>query len=267
MRPVDAPEDLRVQPRLQVVQGPVVRRSGYLPCNYVNRVVRQGGIDDFLRLDEHEPFPNPDCDLISPDLPASHHFDDLLELVVHWNRAGWGLALGLDTPASPLEGLLQAHGFDRFEQVVDGIHLKCLDGVLVEGCHENQRRRLIPLFEQPPRHLEPPEPGHLDIQEHQVGFVSFYSGERFYPVGGLANHFDIAELVELVTELLASQLLVVDDKNSHSTTSKTPGVISSSLPRKSHPVSQAVICCTAVNSGISMRALVPRPGSLVSLSW
>ena len=41
MRPVYAPEDIRVQTRLQVVQGAVVRRPGYLPCHYVNRLIGQ----------------------------------------------------------------------------------------------------------------------------------------------------------------------------------------------------------------------------------
>jgi hypothetical protein len=89
MRPVDAPEDIRVQARVQVVQGPVVRRAHYLPCNYVNRVVCQRGIDDFLSPDEHEAFPDPDYHLIAPDLTSGHHFDDFFELVVHRQRSRW----------------------------------------------------------------------------------------------------------------------------------------------------------------------------------
>ena len=166
MRPVHAPEDIRVQTRLQVVQGSVVRCPRYLPCNYVNRVVRQGGIDDFLSLDEHEPFSDPDGDLIAPDLPARcHQFDDFFELVVHWQRPAGGLAVRFNTLSGALEGLLEASRFDRLEQVVHSIHIECLDGVLVEGRDKDQRRRFLTLFEESPGYFEAAEAGHLNVQE------------------------------------------------------------------------------------------------------
>ena len=101
-----APEHVRVEPRLQFVQRPVVGRARHLPCHYVNRLIGQRGIDDFVGLDEHEPLADPDRHLIAPGLAAGHHFDDLLELIVR-GSGGRSLALRLDPPPGPLERLLQ----------------------------------------------------------------------------------------------------------------------------------------------------------------
>ena len=68
--------------------------------------------------------------------------------------------------------------------------------------------------EQPPGHLEPGQPRHLDVEEHEVGLVALDGGQRLDAVAGLRDDLDIAELLELVAQLLARQLLVVDDHDS-----------------------------------------------------
>jgi len=120
--------------------------------------------------------------------------------------------------------------------------------VLVESGHEDQCRRHIPALEQPPCHLEPAQARHLDVEEHDIRLMSVDGLERLDAVCGLANDLHIPDLVELVAQLLAGQLLIVHDEDSEG-------------------LSHAVICWADVNSGTSMRALVPRPGSLVSRSW
>ena len=97
-----APEDVRVEPRLQVVQRPVVGRARNLSCNYGNRLVGQRGIDDFVGLYEHEPLADSNRDLVAPSLANGHHFDDLLKLFV---RGGLGVAwpLRLDSPPGALQ--------------------------------------------------------------------------------------------------------------------------------------------------------------------
>src|SRR5262245_46964740 len=83
MRAMNSPENVRVEPRLQVVQCPVVRAAGHMACHYVNRLVSQGGIDDVIRVDEEEPFAHLDGHLIPPHLAVRrHHFYDSFELVV-----------------------------------------------------------------------------------------------------------------------------------------------------------------------------------------
>jgi hypothetical protein len=115
-----------------------------------------------------------------------------------------------------LKGLLQSARFDRFQQIIHRIYLECLDCVLVEGRHEDQRRRLVALFEQSSGYLESAQAWHLNVQEYEIGFMSFDGGQRFEAVGCLTDDFDIAELVELVAQFFTRQLFVVDDEDSHS---------------------------------------------------
>ena len=98
-------------------------------------------------------------------------------------------------------------------------------------------------MENPAGDLEAGEARHLDVEEDDVGFMAFDGGDRFQAVSRLRDHFFRPQLSELITELLAGQLLVVNDHDLH-----------------------AVICSAAISSGISMRARVPLPGSLWSVS-
>ena len=93
---MDPPENLRVQPGLQLVESPVIRCSRDLPSHNTNRIFREGGIDDLVGLDQHEPLADPDGDLVAPGLPAGHHFDDLLQLIVRGRGAPRAWTLRLD---------------------------------------------------------------------------------------------------------------------------------------------------------------------------
>jgi hypothetical protein len=136
---MNSPEDIRVETGLEVVQRPVVRGPCYLSSNYVNRLVGQGGKDDLLGLHQHQPFAHLDGHLVAADLPGRHHFDDALYLIVRRVYTRFGrLSLGLHPFPSPLQGLFQPSSFDRFEEVVDGVDLERLDGVLVEGGDEDE---------------------------------------------------------------------------------------------------------------------------------
>jgi len=63
----------------------------------------------------------------------------------------------------------------------------------------------------------------------------------------LGDDLNPVNLLELIAELFTSELLIVDDDYAQ---------------RGTH----AVICSGAISSGTSMRALVPRPGSLSSVN-
>ena len=77
---MNAPEHLWVQARLQLVQCSVIGRPRHLPCNYVNRLIGQRGIDDLLGLHQQEAFADPDGHLIAS--PVRHHLYDSFDLVV-----------------------------------------------------------------------------------------------------------------------------------------------------------------------------------------
>src|SRR5258705_8305107 len=242
VRPVYPPEHLGVEPCLQIVQGPVVRAAGHMARYYVNRLVRQRGIDDVVGLDQEKSFTNFHSHLVPPDLTPGHHLYDAFELIVQ--RGGPRGAIRAQAPPGPLEGLFQAPGVDRLQQVIDRVHLEGFDGVLVKSRHKYECRRLIIALEQAPGHLEAGETGHLDVEEYEIGLVPLHGRDRLESVARLGDHFEGPELSELVAQLLARQLLVVYDYDLH-----------------------AVICSATVSSGISMRARVPFPGSLASVSW
>jgi hypothetical protein len=135
----------------------------------------------------------------------------------------------------------------RLHQVVDGVDLERLDGVLVEGGHEDDVRRGLVLHHAA-RHLEAVEPRHLDVEEHDVRLQPFDGRQRFDAVAGLADDFDAADLAEQVAELVARQLFVVDEHGAQV---------------HGHAVTRS----GSARSGISMLAQVPWPGTLRSFNW
>ena len=145
------------------------------------------------------------------------------------------------------ERLLEPAGVDRLQQVVDRVDLERLDGVFVEGRDEYEHRRLLRAFDEPPRHFESAEAGHLDVEEHEVRLVLLDCGQCLQAVARVRHDLHIVQLLELVAQLVAGELLVVHDHHSQG--------------------GHAVICSDARSSGTSIRAVVPRPGSLVSVSW
>ena len=82
--------------------------------------------------------------------------------------------------------------------------------MLIVGRYENNMGRRAGV-EQPARHLESGQPGHLDVQEHQIGLQPIDRFQRFDAVARLGDDFDAADLAEQVAQLIPRQLLVVDD--------------------------------------------------------
>ena len=68
------------------------------------------------------------------------------------------------------------------------------------------------VVEQPPRDLEAGQPRHLDVEEHEVGLQPLDRRQRLDAVARLADHLDAADLAEQVAQLVARQLLVVDER-------------------------------------------------------
>ena len=51
---MDPPEHLWIEPRMQLLEGPVIRRPRYLVRNNSNRILDEGRMDDVVRLNEHK---------------------------------------------------------------------------------------------------------------------------------------------------------------------------------------------------------------------
>ena len=67
-------------------------------------------------------------------------------------------------------------------------------------------------LEQPPRDLEAGQPGHLDVEHHQVRAVAPRSrASASMPLPACADDLDAADLPEQEAQLVARQLLVVHD--------------------------------------------------------
>ena len=98
------------------------------------------------------------------------------------------------------------------------------------------------------RHLEPGQPGHLHVQEYQIGAEILDQAERLDAVGRLADDGGLTLAFQQIAQLFARQLLVVDDEGPerHADTGTRSG---------------------ATSSGISSRARVPCAGTLCSCSW
>src|SRR5437870_13021266 len=100
MRSMDAPENGRVESRLQLVEGAVIRRARVLARDDGNGFVGQRRIENFLRLHQQKPFTDLDGEPFASTLALGDEPDDLLELIGGDRRRAFGaaqLSLGRDT--------------------------------------------------------------------------------------------------------------------------------------------------------------------------
>ena len=67
------------------------------------------------------------------------------------------------------------------------------------------------VLDEPVRHFEAVEAGHLDVEEQDVGRQALDDADRLEAVAGLRDHLDAAHLLEHVAQLFARELLIVDD--------------------------------------------------------
>lgn len=112
--------------------------------------------------------------------------------------------------------------------------------MLIVSGHEDYRRR--PCLRQQPQDVEAAHPGHLDVEEHEIGRVvveernGLRSGRRF------AHELETIVRLERSPQAAPRRGLVVHD-------------------RDSHPVHVLEPCRSAVNArGIVKVAHTPRPG-------
>ena len=206
------PEHARVEPFLQLVERPVVRRARVLERDDDDSVVGERGVDDLFRLYQHEPLAHLDRQPIAPVLALGDELDDLFDLGLH--EAGRRFAeveLAIDRDAAPraVDCHLETRRVDWLQQVIDGVHLERLDGVLIERRDENDLRQRLGV-EHPPRDFEPGQPGHLDVEEHDVRLQLVDRRQRLDAVAGLTDDLDAADLAEEKPELIARQLFIVN---------------------------------------------------------
>ncbi len=102
---MDAPENGRVQPGLQLIQCPIVRRPGHRVCYHNDSFIDQRRVDYFLGLHQHEPFADPDRHLLPPALAGLNGVDDALEICRRQREPG--RLFRRHAAPRPVEGLLE----------------------------------------------------------------------------------------------------------------------------------------------------------------
>ena len=206
------PEDVRVEARLQLVERPVVGRpgelSGRLSISYRHPATRRSTSSAWTSRNRS---PTLTRELAPALLPVAISLHDLLEVLVQ--RLARRRAAG----ATRWTRLLEPRRLDRLQQVVDRVHLERLDGVLVERRDEDDVARRARSATMRRATSNPVRPGHLDVEEDDVGPQPL--DERRAPrrrCSAWPTTVDAADLAEQEAQLVARQLLVVDDHGAKS---------------------------------------------------
>ena len=87
--------------------------------------------------------------------------------------------------AGAIDGLAQTIGADRFQKIVDGSGVEGFDGVLAEGGHHDNDRKVGSL--EPADDFEAAELGHLKIEEDEIRFEVDDLAQGVFPVVGFAD--------------------------------------------------------------------------------
>lgn len=86
--------------------------------------------------------------------------------------------------------------------------------MLVVGGAEHHRRRLRALAQQA-RGFQAVDPGHGDVQQHQVRLLLLAQLQDLLAVLGLAHHLHVQMLAQQQAQALARQWLVIGDQDPH----------------------------------------------------
>src|SRR5437016_811333 len=122
-----------------------------------------------------------------------------------------GTGLRLDFLASALDGFRNARLIERLQNIIDGIHVKSLDGVVIECRRKHDMRNLHFAFDEFLQDTKAVQTGHLDVEEYEVGGMLLDEIDGVDPVAALADDVDFGKTLEQVGQFFAGGLFVVDD--------------------------------------------------------
>ena len=115
----------------------------------------------------------------------------------------------LNPPLQFGEGLFQARLLDRFEQVVEGLLLESLQGILVVRGDEDHVRH--PRGFDHAEQSEAVDQRHLDVEKEQVEGLAVQQPERLDGIGAAGGDFAAADFLEQRRQFLAGEQFIVDD--------------------------------------------------------
>lgn len=201
------PEGFGVEGSVKFLEGAVVGGAFEILGEDGDEAAFDGSEDEIIGVDEKHALLGADEDLGGLQvgrLGSGKLGDELFEAL-------GGAGLGFDFFFGFLDGFGDAGLVEGFQDVIDGVDVEGLHGVVVEGGGEDDVRHFEFALDEFLEDAEAVEAGHLDIEEDEVGGVFLDEIDGFEAVFALADERDFREGFEKVGELLAGGLLVVDD--------------------------------------------------------
>ncbi len=117
-------------------------------------------------------------------------------------------------------------------------------------------------------HAEPVEPGHLDVEEDQIGLFRLDLADRLAPVGAGVDDFHIGKFLETERQPLDGELFIIDEDgaNGHARFLIQPAP---NVPARAGRFGAwDAVTASRRSNGISIRtANPPSGGSIVSKRW
>ena len=202
-----APEGIGIEVVEEFFEGAVVRGAFGVLGGDGDEAAFDGGEDEIAGIDEEHALLGADEDfggLSGIGLGSGELGDELFEALC-W--AGVGFDFFFDF----LDGFDEARLVEGLQDVIDGVHIERLHGVVVEGGGEDDVRDFEFALDEFLEDAEAVEAGHLDVEEDEIGVVLFNEVDGVEAVFSLGEEMDFGEGFEEEGELLAGGLFVVDD--------------------------------------------------------
>ena len=116
---------------------------------------------------------------------------------------------------NPFYGLDQAGFGDGFQQVVERIHLKGPDRVVVKGGGKNEQGKRRLLLNQAAHDPQPIQTRHLHIQKDNLRRFFPHHLDRFHAVLGLPDDIDFRETFEQERQLFTCRPLIIHNQRAN----------------------------------------------------
>jgi len=206
---VGAPEGVGIQRGEEFVEGAIVGGAFHVFGSDGDEAAVDGSEDEVGGVDEEHALLGADEDF--GRLRGGGRLGSAGELGDELLEAFGGIGLGFDFAFDALNGFGDAGLVEGLEDVVDGVHVEGLDGVVVKGRGEDDVGNFEFALDELLEDAEAVETRHLDIEEDEVGIVFLDEVDGVESVFALGQKIDFREAFEEEGQFLASGLFVVDD--------------------------------------------------------
>src|SRR5882672_670082 len=202
---VRAPEKFRVERRLELFDRAVIGGALDLAGNYRDGAVFDRGEEDVVGIHQEEALLRFHQELHRRSFCSAHLGDQRFEALGRRR-------VGLERFFRALDGAGETRFVEGFQYVVDRVHFKCLDRVIVEGCREDDVGEFSFAVHQLLDDSKAVEAGHLDVEEDKIGQMFFDESESFDAVLALADEVHLGKTLQEEGEFVAGGFFVVYDE-------------------------------------------------------